>query len=160
MSQSIMRKEIIARIENSSLKGLIPHDFQIDDAEQITFIPRQPFWSKWRGGWQNWMTSVGCSVYPINHLSPLSQQTRQKKDWRCTLTLAMLDEGTGATLVRLGFWSVKQSTVAKTVEEIQRQLGNLKCRNRDAEFKKELWESGLTESEWICETAEKLHNKY
>lgn len=153
------------RLEDSSLKGLIPDDFEIvGDGAEIIFIPQKPFWERWRV-WRNWMEAVGCRVYGYPSFRPARRGVLE--DWRCQLSLSMLDSGISATLVRLGFWNVKKETIEETIDELDRQVDNLRNRQRDDalhtelddfsdhQLQKENYERYL--DKWILETAEALH---
>ena len=85
------RRQIRQRIYQSSMRGLVPQDFESDGAVWITFIPTDPFWKAWRVN-RNWMQAVGCRVYAYNrydHRRPIPPD-----GWRCQLTLDRLDGGT------------------------------------------------------------------
>ena len=78
------RAEIMARINESCMAGLVPSDFRVDGEDWITFTPRQVFWEAWRLN-RNYMSACGCRVYPIREYRP------KRDEWRCQLTLSMLD---------------------------------------------------------------------
>ena len=78
------RAEILARINESCMAGCVPSDFRIDGDDWITFTPRQAFWNAWRLN-RNYMSACGCRVYPRVEYRPTRDQ------WRCQLTLSMLD---------------------------------------------------------------------
>ena len=79
------RAEIMARINQSCLAGLVPSDFTVDGEDWITFTPRQAFWDRWRVN-RNYMSGCGCRLYPRVDYRP------KRDDWLCQLTLSMLDE--------------------------------------------------------------------
>ena len=79
------RQEILARIENSSMAGLVPPRFEIIGDDWIEFTPSEKFWKAWRVR-QNWMDAIGCKVYAVRDYPRM-----RRKEWLCRLTLSMLD---------------------------------------------------------------------
>ena len=76
--------EIRARLENSSMRGLVPSNFEIIGKE-IEFIPTDRFWQKWRVN-QNWLEAVGVRVYAI----PRYRKPRPN-EWRARVLMTILD---------------------------------------------------------------------
>lgn len=79
------KTEIRARLEKSSLAGLVP-EFTTH-GEEIEFIPRDNFWSRWRVD-RNWLEAVGVRVYAF----PQYRKPRGNHDWRVRVMVPILDE--------------------------------------------------------------------
>lgn len=75
---------IRARLENSSLRGLVPPEFEII-GEEIEFTPTEKFWEKWRMDICN-LEAIGVRVYGIpNYRKP------KPDEWRVRVLMMILD---------------------------------------------------------------------
>ena len=78
--------EIRQRLENSSLRGLVPPEFEII-GEEIEFAPGvdDAFWQRWKRD-RNWLEAVGVRVYAIpNYRKP------KPNEWRARVLVKRLD---------------------------------------------------------------------
>ena len=87
-----MRQEILDRINRSSLRGLVPHDFQIDSDTgelegYISFTPTPAFWERWEVA-KGTPTMAGVRVMARTRF----RRPRKNSEWAAQVSMACLDE--------------------------------------------------------------------
>lgn len=78
------KTEIRARLEKSSLRGLVPPVFEII-GDEIEFIPYENFWQRWQVD-RNWLEGVGVRVYAIPRY-----RKPKPHEWRARVMVKLLD---------------------------------------------------------------------
>ena len=79
------KTEIRARLERSSLRGLVPPVFEII-GDEIEFIPYENFWKRWRVD-RNFLESLGVRTYAIPRY-----RKPKPAEWRARVLVKLLDE--------------------------------------------------------------------
>ena len=87
-----MRQEILDRINRSSLRGLVPHDFEIDSDTgefkgYISFTPTPAFWERWEVA-KGTPTMAGVRVMARTRF----RRPRKNSEWAAQVAMACLDE--------------------------------------------------------------------
>ena len=88
-----MRQEILDRINRSSLRGLVPHDFEIDSDTgefdgYISFTPTPAFWERWRVA-KGTPSMAGVRVMAR---TMWFDKPRNNSEWAAQVSMACLDE--------------------------------------------------------------------
>lgn len=78
------KTEIRARLEKSSLRGLVPIHFEII-GDEIEFTPCPKFWKRWQVD-ENWLRSIGVRTYAIPRY-----RKPKPSEWRARVLVKLLD---------------------------------------------------------------------
>ena len=78
------RNEIRSALEKSSLKGLVPHTFEII-GDEIEFIPCKAFWQRWQVD-ENWLRAIGVRTYSVPRY-----RKPKPSEWHARVLMKLLD---------------------------------------------------------------------
>lgn len=77
------RTEIRNHLSRSSLRGLVPANFEIHGHE-IEFKPSQAFWQRWRRE-KSWLSGRGVSVY-----ATARYRKAKRGEWRVRVNMLLI----------------------------------------------------------------------
>ena len=82
-TETLTRDEARKRLQNSSLRFLVPSNFEVRSNRTVIFPATPAFWKRWRVD-RNWLGDIGVQPFP--------SAFKPRKVWSVQVNMLMLDE--------------------------------------------------------------------